>query len=67
MTDSWGAHADAATPVANLVGSGFPVLATFAAPHVSILLPEYTAAHVRTLIEVLGPEQPNPHYMWTPR
>jgi hypothetical protein len=57
----------AAAPVASLLGSGFPVLATFAAPHVSIVLPEYTGAHVRTLIEVLGPEQPNPYYMRTPR
>lgn len=57
----------AAAPVASLLRSGFPVLATFAAPHVSIVLPEYTEAHVRTLIEVLGPEQPTPYYMRTPR
>ena len=56
----------AATPVASLVDSGFAVLATFAPPHVSIVLPEYTEAHVRMLIEFLGPEQPNPHYMRTP-
>lgn len=56
----------AAVPVANLFDHGFPVLAAFAAPHVSVVLPEYTEAHVRTLIEVLGPEQPNPYYMRTP-
>lgn len=57
----------AATPVADLVDGGFPVLATFAAPHVSIVVPVYDEAHVRALIEILGPEQPNPHYMRTPR
>ena len=57
----------AATPVANLIETGFPVLPTFAAPHVSIVLPEYDEVHVRTLIEILGPELPNPHYLRTPR
>ena len=57
----------AATSVANLVNGGFPVLATFAAPHVSIVLPDYTEAHVRALIEILGPEQPNPYCVRTPR
>lgn len=53
----------AATQVANVIDGGFPVLATFTTPHVSIVLPEYTEAHVRTLIRLLGPEQPNPYYM----
>ena len=57
----------AAAPVANLVTSGFPVLATFAAPHVSIVVSEYTEAHVRALLEILGPEHPNPHYLRTPQ
>jgi hypothetical protein len=57
----------AATPVADLIDGGFPVLATFAAPHVSIVVPGYDEAHVRALIGILGPEQPNPHYMRTPR
>ena len=39
------------------------VLATFAAPHVSIVLPEYDVAHVRSLIAVLGPERTNPRYL----
>jgi hypothetical protein len=34
---------------------------------VSIVLAEYDAAYVRALIEILGPDQPNPHYMRTPR
>lgn len=57
----------AATRVADVIGGGFPVLATFGAPHVSIVLPEYNHAHVRALIEILGPEQPNPYYLRTPR
>jgi hypothetical protein len=57
----------AAAPVANLIEGGLPVLATFGAPHVSIVLPEYNHAHVRSLIEILGPEQPNPYYMRTSR
>lgn len=36
----------AAAPVANVIAGGFPVLATFATPHVSIVLPEYDEAHV---------------------
>jgi hypothetical protein len=56
----------AATPVIDLVEGGFPVLATFAAPHVSIVVPEYDENHVRELLGILGPEQPNPHYMRTP-
>ncbi|MFV0317253.1 MAG: hypothetical protein ACK5O2_09885 [Microthrixaceae bacterium] len=57
----------ASVPVVDLVEAGFPVLATFTAPHVSIVLPEYDEVHVRTLVEILGPEQPNPYYMRTPR
>ena len=53
----------AAAPVADLVAGGFVVLATFAAPHVSIVLPEYDVAHVRSLIAVLGPERTNPRYL----
>ena len=57
----------AAAPIADLVAGRFPVLATFGAPHVSIVLPEYDEASVRKLIEVLGPEQPNPFYERSPR
>lgn len=53
----------AATPVADLLDGGFPVLATFGMPHVSVVLPEYDDARVRALIEILGPEWPNPSYM----
>jgi hypothetical protein len=57
----------AATPVVDLLDGGFAVLPTFVAPHVSIVLPESDEAHVRTLIGILGPDQPNPHYMRTRR
>lgn len=57
----------AATPVADLLTAGFPVLATFMAPHVSIVLPEYDESHVRALAEIFGPEQPNPYYLRTVR
>jgi hypothetical protein len=57
----------AAVPVTDVVAGRFSVLATFTAPHVSIVLPEYDEAHVRSLVAILGPEQANPHYMRTPR
>jgi hypothetical protein len=57
----------ASTPVVELIEGGFPVLATFAAPHVSIVLPEYDEAHVHALVDILGPEQPNPYYLRTTR
>ena len=53
----------AAAAVTALIDGGFPVLGTFGAPHVSIVLPEYSEAGVRGLIDILGPEQPNPYYM----
>lgn len=53
----------AAAPVEDLVAGGFVVLATFAAPHVSIVLPQYDVAHVRSLITILGPERANPRYL----
>ena len=55
----------ATTPVGDLLAAGFPVLATFDAPHVSVVLPEYDELHVRALIEIFGPDQPNPFYMRT--
>jgi hypothetical protein len=57
----------AAALVADVIAGGFPVLATFAAPHVSIAVPEYDEAHVRALVEIFGPEQANPHYLRTSR
>ncbi len=53
--------------VADVTAAEFPVLATFAAPHISIVLPGYDQHHVRALLTVLGPEHANPHYMRTPR
>jgi hypothetical protein len=57
----------ASAPVADLIDGGFIVLATFAAPHVSIVLPEYDEVHVRALVDLFGPEQTNPYYLRTPR
>ncbi|MEQ1874779.1 MAG: hypothetical protein ABL953_13775 [Ilumatobacteraceae bacterium] len=54
-------------PAGELINGGFSVLATFAAPHVSIVLPEYNEAHVRALIQIFGAEQLNPYYMRTLR
>ncbi|CAN5223669.1 hypothetical protein BH24ACT1_BH24ACT1_05200 [soil metagenome] len=45
----------------------FPVLATFTAPHVSIVLPEYDEAYVHALVDILGPELTNPYYLRTTR
>ncbi|HTO01341.1 MAG TPA: hypothetical protein VL068_11760 [Microthrixaceae bacterium] len=52
----------AAAPVADVVAAGFPVLATFSAPHVSIVLPKYDEESVYRLLDVLGPELPNPYF-----
>jgi hypothetical protein len=57
----------ASAPVAELVNAGFPVLATFTAPHVSIVLPHYDEAHVQALVDILGPERTNPYYLRAPR
>jgi hypothetical protein len=53
--------------VADLIAGGFPVLPTFAAPHVSIVLPEYDEVAVRSLLTMFGPELTNPYFMRTPR
>ena len=60
-------HTYAETPVAILIEAGFAALATFSAPHASIVLPDYDEASVQVLIELFGPEQPNPHYVRTLR
>ncbi len=57
----------ASAPVADLIDGGFSVLATFTAPHVSIVLPEYDEAHVHALVDILGPELTNPYYLRTTR
>jgi hypothetical protein len=51
----------AVATVADLIAGGFPVLPTFAAPHESIVLPEYDEAAVRSLLTMFGPEQTNPY------
>jgi hypothetical protein len=50
-----------ATPEA-IAEAGFSVLETFAAPHVSIVLPGYDENLVQQLITALGPELPNPFF-----
>ena len=52
----------ASAPVVIIVAAGFPVLATFAAPHVSIFLPEYDAEHADALRRAFGPEHRNPYH-----
>mgnify|MGYP000859086033 CR=1 FL=1 len=49
-------------PVADVVAAGFPVLATFDAPHVSIVVVEPTLAETARLRELFGDPTPNPHY-----
>ena len=49
-------------PVAAVVAAGFPVLATFDAPHVSIVLIEPTLAEATRLRELFGDPIANPHY-----
>ena len=48
-----------------LIDGGYPVLATFTAPHVSVVLPAYDEESVRALVDLLGPEHVNPHYLRT--
>lgn len=55
----------AAAPVSALLDGGFPVLPTFAAPHVSIVFPAYDEASARALVDILGPEHVNPYYLRT--
>lgn len=49
-------------PVATVVAAGFPVLATFDVPHVSIVLIEPTLAEATRLRELFGDPTPNLHY-----
>lgn len=51
----------ASVSVAALSGGGFSVLPTFAAPHVSIVLPAYDAVSARALVDLLGSERVNPY------
>lgn len=56
----------AMAPAADLADAGFPILATFAAPHISIVVPRYDERSVRSLLAALGPEYPNPFYERNP-
>lgn len=49
-------------PATDVLAAGFPVLATFDAPHVSIVLLEPTLAETTRLRELFGDPSPNPHY-----
>lgn len=53
----------ASAPVAAVQAAGFELLATFIAPHYSVVLPSYTESVVRRLIDVLGEPVPNPHFI----
>lgn len=48
--------------VADVIAAGFAVLATFEAPHVSIVLTEPTLAEAARLRDLFGEPTPNPHY-----
>lgn len=52
----------ATAPVLTLLGAGFGLLATFARPHYSVVLPSYTDDTAQLLLDALGPVLPNPHY-----
>lgn len=49
--------------VSDLVAAGFELLATFAAPHYSVLLPSYDEGSAQRLLDVLGETQRNPFYV----
>ncbi|MBA2279759.1 MAG: hypothetical protein M3527_09590 [Actinomycetota bacterium] len=53
----------AAAPVGSLLDAGFELLATFAAPHYSVILPSYTRDSAQRLIKALGEVRPNPHHV----
>jgi hypothetical protein len=53
----------AAVPVGRIVETGFGLLATFGAPHCSVVLPSYTEAAAQRLIDVLGEVKVNPHHV----
>lgn len=53
----------ASAPVAALQAAQFELLATFIAPHYSLVLPTYTEGVVERLLDVLGEPMPNPHFI----
>ncbi len=46
-----------------LLEAGFELLPTFAAPHVSLVLPSYTEDVVERLLDVFGEVRINPHHV----
>lgn len=52
----------AAAPVTALVEAGFTLVATFGAPHYSVVLPAYTDPIAQRLVDVLGEVRVNPHH-----
>ncbi|MGH8925414.1 MAG: hypothetical protein ACREA0_27145 [bacterium] len=53
----------ASAPVGAVQAAGFELLATFVAPHYSIVLPTYTENVVQRLLDVLGEPMPNLHFI----
>lgn len=53
----------AAAPVASVADAGFGLLATFQAPHYSVVLPAYTEHAAQGLLDVLGEVRVNPHHV----
>lgn len=52
----------AVAPVRAVLEAGFQMLATFAEPHWSVVLPAYTSADAQALLSVLGPAMINPYF-----
>jgi hypothetical protein len=53
----------AAVSVGRIVETGFGLLATFGAPHYSVVLPSYTEVATQRLLEVMGEVTVNPHHV----
>jgi hypothetical protein len=53
----------ASAPVGAVQNAGFELLATFVAPHYSVVLPTYTEDAVERLLDVLGEPIPNPQFI----
>jgi len=53
----------ASAPVGTVQDMGFELLATFVAPHYSVVLPTYTEDVVQRFLDVLGEPIRNPHFI----
>ncbi len=53
----------AAVPAGVLLGAGFELLPTFAAPHSSLMLEPYTLGRVEELVRLLGEVHVNPYFV----